>query len=281
MLDEKVFYEIIKPQMEGFSGRIGMVIRSLDDDFSFAYQQDQVFSTASTAKVFILGTLLELCQNGCLSLEQTYSLRDADKVDGSGLLYFLSQGVQLTIRDVAMLMIIISDNTATNVLMDLVGGEPVITEHLQRQDIKRSRVNRKISNDPDIVAKCNFGDATAGEFALYLLKMKRKEILSIEYTAIFWDIMSKQQYKNLFPTAMPLKDYYEDDRNGKVEVQNKTGFMEGIRADVGSIRIADNREFVYALLANECRDISYAPSNEAAVLFANLGRAFYEFVNAE
>lgn len=278
MSKEKEFWDRIESRVRGFSGETGIVIRGLENDFHFAYNEKKSMPTASAAKVFVLGTLLELCEQQKISLDQMMVLKKEDLTEGSGILLHMSPGMQLCVKDAAMLMIIVSDNTATNMLIDLVGGTETIRNHLECHGICHSSVNRKITDDPEIVSKSNFGDATAEDFAGYLWKIRNGEILSPSYALLVEDMMKRQLYKDMFGRKLPLTDYYDEPDSGRVELANKTGFVTGVRTDIGYIKIKGKGEYVYAVTTNGCKDLSYALSNEASVLISEIGLNFYRTV---
>lgn len=277
-MTDRELMEKIQTLCSAFSGRIGISIKGCDQEFTFSYQEKELMSSASVVKMFILGTFLEQCQQGDNALDTMAVLKEEEKKGGSGVLQYMRQGMQLSLADTATFMIILSDNTATNMMIDAVGGTEPVKHHLRKLGILRSSVNRKITDDPQLVASCNFGDVCAEDLAKYLWMMRKGMILDSSYTRIFFEIMNKQFYKDLFTRNMPLYDYYEDQIGQTVSVCSKTGFMEGIRTDAGLIHLPDGREYVYGITANDCRDLSFAPDNEAGLLFAKIGELFYQYV---
>lgn len=114
---------IITPA-EANGARIGY-FALMPDGSSRGHRQDEVFLSASTIKIAIMIELFRQIDAGKLSLSDTYALTDADKVPGSGVLQELHAGLEMTLRDVCYLMISISDNPATNILINHVGMENV------------------------------------------------------------------------------------------------------------------------------------------------------------
>ena len=109
-----------------FSGRFGLAARNLTTGEEFLLDHDQVFPTASSIKTAILYEVFRQAEEGTFGLDDRVELKSSDIVRGSGVLRDIAPGLQPTVHDLAMLMIIVSDNTATNMLIDLVGGpDPV------------------------------------------------------------------------------------------------------------------------------------------------------------
>lgn len=104
------------------SGVVGVAVR-WHGEIVVERRGDRAFRSASTIKVPIMVELFRQVDAGTLRLDDRYALRDADRVPGSGVLQHLHAGLELTLDDLCTLMIAISDNTATNVLLDRVGME--------------------------------------------------------------------------------------------------------------------------------------------------------------
>src|SRR5262245_48533320 len=108
-----------------FEGVISLAARDLKTGATVAYRSDCKCPTASVIKLPLLVHALLLARECALSLEETITLRVEDKVGGSGILKDLSAGLTVSVQDVCTLMIALSDNTATNLLIDRLGIEGV------------------------------------------------------------------------------------------------------------------------------------------------------------
>src|SRR5438552_19127871 len=101
-------------------GVLGYSISNLDTGERLSLRGDETFSTASLVKVPILVTLYDLAEQQHLSLDDPLTVLKIDQVPGSGVLQFMHPGMSLSVHDAAALMIVLSDNTATNLLLDRV-----------------------------------------------------------------------------------------------------------------------------------------------------------------
>src|SRR5689334_5210651 len=101
-------------------GIVGYTVIDLESGARISRRGDETFPTASLIKVAILVTVYDLVAKGELSLDDPITLLKIDQVPGSGVLQFLHNGTIITVRDAAWLMSIISDNTATNLLLDRI-----------------------------------------------------------------------------------------------------------------------------------------------------------------
>ena len=108
-----------------FPGTLGVAIRYLPDGPEVTFNADGLFPTASVIKVPILVEVFAQAAAGILDLHGRIPLGDRDKIEGSGVLQYLQPGLMPTVRDLAELMIIVSDNTATGMLIDAVGVDAV------------------------------------------------------------------------------------------------------------------------------------------------------------
>ena len=273
------FEQQMEMLLRAASGRIGVSIQGIGTPFSYACQEDERLSTASTMKLMVLGALLEKCQAGEEKLDRFITYKAEERIGGSGILCDLTPGLSLTVRDTAVLMIILSDNTATNMCIDLAGGVDAVNDHISRLQIRNCSINRKLGPAGPDPAKKNLADTSARGFVDYLIAVRTGKALNEEYTKVFFDILRLQRYKDMFGRFLPLEDYFEEEDDGPYPVlMNKTGFMVGVRTDAGILVLPDGREYAYAVMINDGPDPSYAVTNESAVLIAEIGKAFYEAV---
>src|SRR6266542_6145116 len=122
--DERVARAIAEIAAE-VGGIVSAAARDLTRGIAVDLRAEERLPSASVIKVPILVALMEQVERGALRLDDRVRLRDADRVEGSGVLSMLHEGVELTIEDLAHLMITVSDNTASNLLIDRVGCETV------------------------------------------------------------------------------------------------------------------------------------------------------------
>lgn len=260
------------------SGTIGVSIRGIGNNFAYAYQEDLRLSTASTMKLMVLGALLEKCQKGEEQLGRFIEYREEERIGGSGILLDLTPGLRLSVRDAAVLMIVLSDNTATNMCIDLCGGVDAVNRHIERLGVRNCSINRKLGEESDDPSKRELSNTSARGFVDYLVAVRTGKALDEAYTKEFFDILRLQRYKDMFGRYLPLEDYFEEEEEGQLVLHNKTGFMLGVRTDAGILVLPDGREYAYAFMVNEAADPSYAVTNESAVFIAEAGKAFYESV---
>jgi beta-lactamase class A len=134
----------IQQAAAGYDGVMGIAVKDLASGETFFANADVVFPQGSSIKIPILLELLRQAQEGKLRLEERLELRRADFAAGSGVLQrFSDGGSALALRDLAVLMIVLSDNTATNLLIDRL-SMPAVNDNLARLGLKSTRLERRM-----------------------------------------------------------------------------------------------------------------------------------------
>lgn len=142
MADDWTALETLAREAEGANGTIGIAVRGAEGEL-FARHGGRRFRAASTIKVPIMIEAYRQVERGTLSLADRHVLRDADFVPGSGVLRNLHAGLELTLADLLSLMIAVSDNTATNLILDRIGLDAV-NETMQALGMTGSILGRRI-----------------------------------------------------------------------------------------------------------------------------------------
>ena len=277
---QEMFQKEVSDLIGKASGTIGISIRGIGNDFAYAYNEDLPLSTASTMKLMVLGALLGKCQKGEEQLSRFITYQADDRVGGSGILCDLTPGLSLTVRDTAVLMTVLSDNTATNMCIDLCGGVEAVNRHIERLGIRNCSINRKLGAAGSASGKKELSETSPRGFVDYLTAVRSDKALDEVYTKEFFDILRLQRYKDMFGRYLPLEDYFEEEGDYPA-LMNKTGFMVGVRTDAGILALPDGREYAYAVMVNEAADPSYALTNESAQFIAEVGKAFYQAVQED
>ncbi len=221
-------------------GVLGVAILDLSTGQKYFFHADEVLPTASTIKIAILAEFYRQVQQGKLKFTDLYILQQADLVGGSGIAEALTPGVtRLTLRDVAALMISVSDNSATNIIIDRVGMENV-NALLDSLGLTHTRLRRKMM-DLKAAAEGRENVATPREMMTLLEDLYRGKVLNKQLTEDFLKLLSihKESY---IPRELP-----ED-----LRVANKPGELEGVRCDSGIV-FTGNRPFVISVMTTYLR----------------------------
>jgi beta-lactamase class A len=256
----------IRAEDQHLDGVLGIAIQDLSNGHTLLLNGDEVFPTASTIKIAILAELFRQAQQGRLQLTDTYTLQQSDLVGGSGISGALTPGTtRLTLRDLAVLMISVSDNSMTNVLIDRVGLEN-INALLDSLGLTHTRLRRKMM-DVKAAAEGRENVATPRELMLLLEALYRGKVLNKQSSEDFFRLLSTPK-DSYIPRELP-----ED-----LRIANKPGELEGVRNDCGLI-FNGSRPYILCAMSSYLhheRDASAAISRisgETWRMFDRLNRA--------
>jgi len=267
---EQVLWQKLEATIGGvdrnLDGVLGVAILDLTTGQKYLLHADEVLPTASSIKIAILAEFYHQAQQGKIKLNDLYTLQSADLVGGSGVAGALTPGVtRLTLRDVAALMISVSDNSATNVIIDRIGMENV-NALLDSLGLTHTRLCRKMM-DVKAAAEGRENIATPREMMQLLEDLYRGKVLNKQFTEEFFNLLSihKESY---IPRELP-----ED-----LRVANKPGELEGVRNDSGIV-FAGKRPYVISVMTTYLRrehdggEAIIRISNAAYQMFDRLSRA--------
>ena len=231
--------------------------------------------TASTIKLPLLVEIYLEASEGKLKLDEELVMREADMVSGSGVLRELTAGTRLKLRDIANLMIVVSDNTATNMLMERVTADAV-NARMDKLGLPATRLMRKIRGDGTQLKaaqgwskageleenkKFGIGSSTSLEM-LRLLELLAEDKLpgSKEMIAI----LKRQQYSDGLGRKLP-----------GLSIANKTGALDHLRSDVGIV-YTKGGPIAIAITVEDIPAIDYGEDNPGLILIADLAKQIVE-----
>jgi beta-lactamase class A len=216
-------------------GVMGVAVVDLTDGHKYLLHANDVFPQASSIKICVLAELYRQAQQGKLKLTDVYTVNAADLVQDSDIMGGLTPGVtQITLRDLATMMVAVSDNSATNVLIDRVGMDNV-NAFLTTQGLHDTRLRRKMM-DLKAAAEGRENVSTPNEMASLLKALYNGEILNKEMTADFFKMLSTHK-DSWIPRDLP------DD----LKIADKPGALEGVRNDSGVIFV-DKRPYILCVM---------------------------------
>jgi beta-lactamase class A len=243
----------------GLDGVMGYVVVDLQSGERFERLPDEIFPLASTIKLAILYELFKQADEGRLNLDEVRPLERRHVVGGSGVLTQLTAPA-MPLRDYAILMVVLSDNTATNLLIDAVGMENV-TRRMNTLGMKTLLLRRKMI-DAEAARRGDENVGTPSDLARLLTAIYRSEGLTRASSDAIIEILRK-------PKTSALRDGVP----GNVPVANKTGTLEGVAADAGIVYLAD-RPYVFVATT------TFLQSNAAGVAAIRAAsQAAFEYFN--
>lgn len=209
---------------EAGGGSVGVALIAPNGD-TFTHNADRQYGAASTVKIPLMIEIYRQIDRGERALDDPYTLVDADRAVGSGVIHELHTGITLTLNDLVYLMMAISDNTATNVLIDYAGMDKV-TATMRELGMTQSLLGRKMKGRP-----AQDGEqenwATANDYAHITQALLADQVASADSCAKMVAMLEKQQNTRRISRYLPESD--------TIRWGSKTGSVRGVTNDVGFV----------------------------------------------
>lgn len=276
----------IEAIVNGFRGVMGVYAVNLRKGGSheeIAVNADARFPTASTIKTAVMVEAYQQQADGRLPFDTVLTVGKADKVGGSGVLRDMHDGFSLTVADALQLMISLSDNIATNLLIGRVGTADV-DARLDAYGLKNTRLFRPTFRDgradvlPELEREFGLGMTTPREMATLMARIAEGEAVNPAASAAMLATLRRQQDRAMIPRLLG------DD----VEVGNKTGTDEEkrpgptgrkghVRADAAIVTGPKGLRYVIAIYARQVEDTRWTIENDALTTGARISKLVYEY----
>lgn len=261
----------IDREVGAFSGAFGCYAHNLGTGDEVCYAADAVMPAASAVKVVVLLALYGRVLQGELEIDRRVTIRETDVLPGSGVLQQLTPGFQLTLEDLARLMIVVSDNVATAKLLSLIGIERV--NHAAREaGLKETRY--VLPADPAGGPRAH-SLSTPRELSRLMELIAVDGILTPGACAAMRAHLGRQLYLDQIPRFLPFNPYAASAAQEPVRVMNKTGFSVGVRTDTAIIE-ADGERFVLSTFTERSTDAGYHAEHEGEVLNGSVARHIFD-----
>lgn len=222
---------------------------------NWGWNADDDFPAASVIKVPILLAALRADQLGQLSLDEKIKVELRHHVGGAGILFELHDGVELTLADLCRLMIVVSDNVASNLLLDRL-PEQALAELFRDLGMTSTVLGRRFMEQ----ARPGHDNRTSAlDMGRCLGALQRGEILDRQHTAQAMAILRRQQFREKIPLMLPPE----------LPVAHKTGELDGIRHDTGIVEVT-GEPYILCLLTQKG-----GPAFEVDRALAELSLAIY------
>ena len=271
-MDKRLSLETrIGVELKSYDGTMGIYINDLQGNV-IAINADEKFETASTVKVYILAALFDAIEKGKASLSDMLEYKKEHEIDGSGVMNSLEIGTVLSVKNIATLMIIVSDNIATNILIDYLGVDN-INACIQALGCKDTVLHNPI----DFEKYDKLGTSTPRDYASMWERMAQGTLISPEASAQMLAICKQQHYNSMLTKSIPA--YYLDPDNfddGEIiYVASKSGSMNACRNDGGIISTPYGK-YVIVLFNKEFSDAMYYPEHPATGFGSKVSRLVFD-----
>jgi beta-lactamase class A len=262
----------LRARIADFPGTVSLYAKNLDTGAVAAIRETEPVRTASTIKLPILLSVFDAVARGQAKWTDPLTVTAAEKVSGSGIVASeLSDGVQLPLRDAANLMMVLSDNTATNLILERFGADSV-NAYLDKIGLKSTRSMRKILGAgaerrgvseagklPENL-KYGIGVSTPRDMVAILEKLERGEIVSPDASKQVLEIMRRCQDGN------GIRRRFSGTR-----IVNKTGALDALRSDVGIVYSKSGR-IAMAITVDGIPKPEWSPENPGLLMIADLAK---------
>ncbi len=268
---------------ESFEGKCSLYVSLPFSGETFTYRADEIYKAASTIKIPLLAKLFEDAESGLLDLDAVEGIDKENLVRGSGILKYLSPEIRMSLYDFAVMMIIVSDNSATNHIIDTVGIDRA-NAYFRENGWNATKLNKKLFVfDPVFTggtAAANF--TSAADLGNMLERMLDGSLVSPDACQKMMSIMACQtlgKFSKSLPqvyrplsTRAPLTAVPE----GKVMLVEKGGTLTGSVSHDAAIMMLPNGRKAVLVMMTECED-----SQKSLDAIGKVSRAIYDRLIAD
>jgi beta-lactamase class A len=231
-----------------FKGEVGIVVKDLQTFQGLYYGKDDPFPSASLVKIPIMAVCFLAAEEGKIKLDRKVALKSSDKFSGSGILKDTRIGTTFTVEELIGLMIYDSDNTATNMLTNMVGID-YLNNAFNSFGLKNTKLSRKVA-DFSLRDRGIENYTTAEDMTLILEKMYRRVLVSENVSDKCLKLLKLQRINDRIPKYLPVD----------VTVAHKTGLESSVCHDAGIVFTCKGN-FLIVVLTKHANSDS-APSKE-------------------
>lgn len=215
--------QAIRKEARNFRGKSGIVIKDLETNWQIAFNKEKLFPSASLVKIPIMAAVFQAGQNGKIGLQKKIKLKTSDKISGSGQLKNMPVGSEYSVEELVKLMITSSDNTATNMLIELLGF-PYLNSSFKEFGLRHTNLSREMM-DFDERKNGVENYTTAADISYILEKIYRNKLCNSFVSQKCMGLLLKQKAHDRIPAKLP---------RGTV-VAHKTGLEAMVCHDAGIV----------------------------------------------
>jgi D-alanyl-D-alanine carboxypeptidase (penicillin-binding protein 5/6) len=265
--------ERLDPLLQSHQGKVSVAVEHLESGDSYRKDADRPMPTASLIKFPVMVEAYRQAAEEGLDLTGPVTLKEDDKVPGSGVLtYHFSDGASFPLRDAIRLMIAYSDNTATNLVADAIGLKAT-ADTMERMGLPNTKLHSKVyrrdtSVFPDRSPEFGLGSTTADEMITLLKRLHARELVDADASEQMYEHLLNCQDDKLFKRFLP----------SGTKVAHKTGAVNQVRTSAGIIETPGG-PVALCVLTSENEDTRWTDDNAAERIIARVAREVYDYFN--
>ncbi len=264
----------LAPLIKAHKGKVGVAVKNLKTGESFGDHADQPMPTASLIKFPVMVETYRQAAEGRVDLKKPVVLREADKVSGSGILTnHFSDGATFPLRDAVRLMIVYSDNTATNLVLDQIGLKST-AETMEKMGYPNTKIHAKVfhretSVFPERSKQFGLGSTTPAEMIRLCDALEKRELVSPKASDEMLAHMLACADRDKFPRFLPAG----------AKVAFKTGSLDDCKTAAGVIYTSSGPTAL-CVMTNENEDKRWVADNAGNRLCAEVAREVFQYFDA-
>ena len=261
----------IRAEIAPFKGKVFLYAKNLDTGQTYSLNGDERVRTASTIKIAVMIEAFARVAEGRARWTDELVLTKAARYGGSGILPELSDGLKLTLQDAVRLMMVLSDNTATNMVLDYLTTDAV-NERMNSLGFKATRIMRRVGGGGeskegklgDNLKRFGLGATTPHEMVQVMERLERGEIVNKEASKQMLDLMKREQGRNSIGRDLP-----------GVPMASKYGALDALRSCV-AILYTKQGKIAVAITVDEMPEVIWSVDNPAYLLMMRLSSILAE-----
>ena len=253
--------------LQDFHGQAGVFVKNLRTGRTAAVRADSLFPTASMVKIPILLGIMHKIDEGELLFHQPMIYRDSLLYPGIDILGSFKTGEKIELSKLMMLMLTMSDNTASLWLQSLAGGGVRINQLLDSLGFIYTRVNSRTAGREENRALYGWGQSTPAEMARLLEKIYKGEVF-----------LKKHSMEEML--RLLGRDYWDEEAISQIPpfvfVASKSGAVDHSRSET-ILAMAPHGPYIFSIMTKDLTDTSWEPGNEGWVLARKLSRLLWNY----
>lgn len=272
--------ERLRSISDNYSGACTWAVTDLDSGDHVGHDEGAVMPTASLIKVPVLVTLYQAVADGKLKLDDRVRYGEEHRVLGSGVLSRMSYGVEMSVRDAATLMMIISDNSATNMCIDMVGLDTV-NELMARLGLQETRLYLRLGDRSAGLDARKMSVSSAGDMCGLMATIGRHECVSAEASEDMLRIMRRSDYRHELTAELPWNEMnmLGDDPKQAWVAEKGGSFLNGVRTSAAVFK-GPRGYFAIAAFCEGGTGPGTGRGSEGNVTLGRLGKAAWDALAA-
>lgn len=260
----------VRAEVSQFKGKVSLYAKNLDSGETYDLGGDDRVATASTIKIAIMVEAFARVTEGKAKWTDELVLTKEKKVGGSGILEEFADGLHLTFRDAVTLMMIMSDNTATNLVIDVLSADAV-NNRMESLGLKETRLMRRVfgggesrEGKKEESKRFGLGRTTPREMVVLLEKLERGEVISPAASKEMLELMKREQGTN----GLWREEW-------RIPKATKSGALDALRSNIGIIYHPRGR-IAIAVTCSDMPEQNWTVDNPALLLMSRLSEVLVD-----